>query len=142
MSEITQLKQQIELEYLAAKWGLSGLAYGTARHPQITARMERMGASFTKLTHLVGSPEQATQIMADVLEQVPEQATRLHLLEVLRYELGHSEATEILLDHIQELWETMDLLCERFGLELSQKIINTPSYIPEGNQMRSGSHYD
>ncbi len=132
-SEVAQIKRQIELEYLAAKWGLSGLAYGTARHPQITARMERMGASFTKLTHLIGSPEQATQIMADVLEQLPEQATRSHLLEVLRHELGHSEATEILLDHIQELWETMDLLCERFGREQAEKIVLTLSHL---------SHFD
>src|SRR5947209_20175590 len=88
LSEIAQIKQQIALEYLAAKWGLSGLAYGTARHPQITARMERMGASFTQLTHVVGSPEQAAQILADVMKDLPEQATRSHLLEVLRHELG------------------------------------------------------
>ncbi len=130
-SEVARVKQQIVAEYLAAKWGLSGLASGTSRHPQITARMERMEASFRKLTHLVGSSEQAAQIMADVLEHLPEQATRSHLLDVLRHELGHSEATEIFLDHVQELWETIDLLVDRFGRENAQRIINVPSYIPE-----------
>jgi hypothetical protein len=32
--------------------------------------MERMGASFMKLTHLSGSPEQAAQILADKLWDV------------------------------------------------------------------------
>jgi hypothetical protein len=93
--------------------------------------MERMGQSFEQLTHLSGSPEQAAQIMAEVLEDVPEQATRSSLLEVLRHESGHSETTDILLDYIQELWETIDLLRERFGVELSQKIIQTPAYLSE-----------
>jgi hypothetical protein len=130
-SEIAQIKQQIALEYLAARWGLYGLASGSAKHSYITARMERMGQSFERLTYVSGSPEQAAQIMAEVLEQLPEQATRSDLLAVLRYESGHSEATEILLDHIRELWETIDLLRERFGVELSQKIIQTPAYLSE-----------
>ncbi len=40
-SEIASLMQRIDLEREAAQQGLTGLAYGTARHDFITARMER-----------------------------------------------------------------------------------------------------
>jgi hypothetical protein len=40
-SEVASLMQRIDLEREAAQLGLTGLAYGTARHDFITARMER-----------------------------------------------------------------------------------------------------
>ena len=40
-SEVASLMQRIDLEREAAQQGLTGLAYGTARHDFITARMER-----------------------------------------------------------------------------------------------------
>ena len=40
-SEVASLMQRIDLERAAAQQGLTGLAYGTARHDFITARMER-----------------------------------------------------------------------------------------------------
>ena len=40
-SEVASLMQRIDLEREAAQHGLTGLAYGTARHDFITARMER-----------------------------------------------------------------------------------------------------
>jgi hypothetical protein len=39
-SEVASLMQRIDLEREAAQQGLTGLAYGTARHDFITARME------------------------------------------------------------------------------------------------------
>ena len=40
-SEVASLMRRIDLEREAAQQGLTGLAYGTARHDFITARMER-----------------------------------------------------------------------------------------------------
>jgi hypothetical protein len=40
-SEVASLMQRIDLEREAAQQGLTGLAYGTARHDFIIARMER-----------------------------------------------------------------------------------------------------
>ncbi len=40
-SEVASLMQRIDLEREAAQQGLTGLAYGTARHDFITTRMER-----------------------------------------------------------------------------------------------------
>src|SRR6267154_1676883 len=126
-SEVARLRQQIANEYQAAAWGLSGLAYGTAQHRFITAKMERMGQSFTQLTQVVGSPETAIELMNETLDVLPEKPTRFHLFTILRHELGTTEETEMLLEHIQETWETIDLLRARFGSERAQKILDTPS---------------
>ena len=40
-SEVASLMQRIDREREAAQQGLTGLAYGTARHDFVTARMER-----------------------------------------------------------------------------------------------------
>jgi hypothetical protein len=40
-SKVASLMQRIDLEREAAQQGLTGLAYGTARHDFIIARMER-----------------------------------------------------------------------------------------------------
>jgi hypothetical protein len=69
VSEVARLRQQIEVEYLAASQGLTGLACGTSQHSFITARMENLGACHEKLIALVGSQE-AIQIMAEVLEDL------------------------------------------------------------------------
>ena len=70
---------------------------------------------------------------------LPEQATRSHMLAVLQDELGNSEKTAYLIDYIQDVWETFDLLLERFGRENTLKIITTPSCIadivPSSEQM-------
>src|SRR2546425_10913963 len=76
VSEVAQLRQRIADEYLAAKWGLTGLAYGTSQHKFITARIEHMGESLTTLIDLVGSPQVAAKILADTLEDLPERPTR------------------------------------------------------------------
>jgi len=127
VSEVAQLRQRITDEYQAAKWGLSGLAYGAAQHRFITAKMESMGESFAELTEIVGSAQAAAKILADTLEDIPERPTQCTLVPILRRELGNTEETAILIDHIQEMWETMDILRARFGPERARTIIDTPS---------------
>ena len=53
-SEVARLLSQISSEYEAAQRGMSGLAYGSARHDFITARMENMGQIHTQLQAIVG----------------------------------------------------------------------------------------
>ncbi|MBV9228088.1 MAG: hypothetical protein JOZ18_02155 [Chloroflexi bacterium] len=126
-SEYAQIKQRIADEYQAAQWGLSGLAYGTTRHDFITKRTETIGETFVQLTQVVGSPETAMVILNETLEALPGTPTRFHLLDLLPRVLGNSEETAQLIDHIQGMWETIDLLNVRFGPEGAQKIIQTPS---------------
>lgn len=52
---------------------------------------------------------------------------RQALLEQIRQEKGTSEQTEILIEYIQELWETIDLLHQVFGEQKTQEIIHAPS---------------
>jgi hypothetical protein len=66
-SEVARLLSQISAEYEAAQRGLSGLAYGTARHEFITARMENMGQLHTELHSLVG--DAAIAMIADQLNK-------------------------------------------------------------------------
>ncbi len=124
-SEIAHMRQQIAAEYLSAQLGFSGLAEGTTLHSFITTKMERMGASFDTLSQMMGK-EQAIQIVADTLQEMPEQATRQQVLQAVLHEQGDSEATQHLLDSLQDLWSTIDLLVERFGPEATRKIIEAP----------------
>ena len=124
-SEVARVRQHIAAEYLSAQLGLFGLAEGTTRHSFITTKMERMGESFETLAQMMGK-EQAIQIVAETLQEVPEQVTRQDILQVLLHELGDSEVTQQTLDYIQDLWETRDLLTKRFGPEAARKIIDAP----------------
>ncbi len=128
-SEVADIRDLIAREYLAAKWGLVGLAYGTARHAFITARVEQVGARHQQLQELVG--DQATPLIAETLEHLPDHPTRYYLQRVLEHELGNTEETAHLLDHILEAWETLDRLSERFGQEIALKILTTPAYLKE-----------
>ena len=129
-SEVARMKQQVAAEYLSARLGLSGLAYGTSRHRFITSRMERMGETLETLSHVVGSKEEAMQIIAETLQEVPEKATRHTIVSVLQHELGETEATQQMLDYIKEMWETYDLLRERFGPQAARTIIEAPACHP------------
>jgi hypothetical protein len=126
LSEVAQLRQRIADEYLAAQLGLTGLASGTSQHQVITARMEHIGESFTTLTDQVGSPEAAIKMVADTLEHLPNTPTQCTLVDLLRRELDHTEDTAILVERIQEMWKTMSLLVERFGLDVARKMIDAP----------------
>lgn len=66
-SEVARLRQRIAQEYEAARRGLTGLAYGTAKHEFITRRMEQIGSCHETLKHLVGEQE-ATRMLAETLE--------------------------------------------------------------------------
>ncbi len=64
-SEVARLLSQISNEYDAARNGLTGLAYGSAQHEFITARMENMGRLHNQLQNLVG--DVAIAMIADQL---------------------------------------------------------------------------
>src|SRR5712692_6818932 len=107
LSEVAQLRQRIADEYLSAKLGLTGLAWGTSKHQVITARMENMGKSLTTLTELVGSAEAAGKMVAETLEHLPDTPTRCTLVDFLRRTLDSTEETTLLIERLQEMWKTM-----------------------------------
>ena len=63
-SDVARLLRQIDLEYEAAKQGLTGLAFGTARHDFINARMEQVAVYQEQLATCVGEAE-ATRLVYD-----------------------------------------------------------------------------
>ncbi len=126
-SELAQLQQRLADEYQSAKWGLTGLAYGTSKHRFITKRMENMGKTFETLTELMGSAEEAGKIVAETLAPLPDTPTRSLLVDFLRRTCDQKEETTLLIEHIQEMWNTMSLLGERFGLDVARKVIEAPS---------------
>ena len=68
-SEVRRLLQQIDREYQAAQWGLSGLAQGTAQHDFITARLENMENKRQELENLVGTEESTRLLVEHVINQ-------------------------------------------------------------------------
>jgi hypothetical protein len=134
VSEVARIRESIAVSYMAAQWGLSGLASGTSRHRFITARMERMEEGHKELQTLVG--DQAIILVAETLNSLPEKPTRYHIEEVLRHELGNTEDTALLLDSLKYAWETLDLLIERFGGEDAHKILTaSSSFISEKEEV-------
>jgi len=125
MSEVARLREQIAAEYMSAKWGLTGLAYGTAKHSFITARMENMQTYHAQLQTLVH--EQATPLVAETLEAIPDRPTRAHLLSVMDHELGPGAETERVKEQVQAMWETLDLLVARFGKGGVHRLLEAPA---------------
>ncbi len=123
ISEVAQLRERIANEYMAAKWGLSGLAYGTAKHEFITKRMERMEEHRQELAQIVGS-QQAIILLAETLAALPDLPQRQAVLAVIKQMRGATEQTAHLLDCIQALWQTVDLLRQEFGAEDAHKILH------------------
>jgi hypothetical protein len=121
-SEIAQIRETIAKEYMAAKWGLTGLAQGTTKHAFISARMERIEEGRKALEAHVGN--EAIALVAQTLETVPEKPTRHHVQEMLWHELGNTKDTEYLLGNLKDVWETFDLLIEIFGIGDARKMIN------------------
>jgi hypothetical protein len=66
-SEVARLMSRIATEYEAAQSGLSGLAYGTARHNFINARMENIAVLQSELAREIG-PMQAIKMVAEMAE--------------------------------------------------------------------------
>ena len=54
---------------------------------------------------------------------VMEEVTRYSTLRELEHELGQSEQTAILLEALRDIWETLDELIGRFGLERATELI-------------------
>ena len=67
-SEVARLLNQIEMEYLAAQRGLTGLAE-SAKHAAITARMEHIGQLHQNLCIIVG--DDAIRLIAERLNSTP-----------------------------------------------------------------------
>jgi hypothetical protein len=68
-SEVRRLLEQINAEYQAAQWGLSGLAQGTAQHDFITARLENMENRRQELENLVGQEESTRLVVERMIKQ-------------------------------------------------------------------------
>jgi len=126
-SEIAQIRETIARNYMAAKWGLIGFAQGTAKHAFISARMERIEEGRKALEAHVGG--EAIALVVETLDTVPEEPTRNHIQEMLRHEFGSTADTEHLLDDLNDVWETFDLLIACFGMEDAQKMINAAPHI-------------
>jgi hypothetical protein len=129
-SEVAQFRQQLALQKEAAQRGLNGFAI-VARHEIITSRMEVGAERLLKLIE-EGKHEEAQAIMdtpgwgLEELEDLPDTPTRCMLVGFLRRALDNSEEAAILIEHIQEMWKTMSLLAERFGLDVARKMIDAP----------------
>ena len=63
-SEIARIREQIALEYEAAKQVFEGFS-ATAAHKFITARQENIAACYTELVQYMSPPE-AIQLMVEV----------------------------------------------------------------------------
>ena len=72
-SEVGNLLRQINQEYQAAQWGLSGLAYGVSQHAFITARMEKIEDARGQLVELVGGEDEATRMVVEQLARSKEE---------------------------------------------------------------------
>ena len=68
-SEVAQLRLRIAEEYEAMQRGLMGMAWGTAKHDFIQARMKRVDDYHDMLAQHVGEKE-ATQTICELYEQV------------------------------------------------------------------------
>ncbi len=71
--------------------------------------------------------DEALALAVLVKGDVSDALTRSDILAVLRCGLSTSLETELLCDHLQEMWETIDLLTERFGRDLAHKMVLAPS---------------
>jgi hypothetical protein len=68
-SDVARLLKQIDTEYQAAQYGLSGLALGTSMHSFITARMEKIEDARQQLVQLVGDEMEATRLVAEQMNK-------------------------------------------------------------------------
>ena len=95
------------------------------RHTVITAKMERMNETREKLQTLVG--DSAIGIIANVINSIPDKLSRNDILPIIRNELHNTMETEHLIDRITDMWETQDMIIERFGSDIATIIMSAPS---------------
>ena len=131
VSEVVALKERIAAEQMAAELGLVGLNYGTSQHAFITARLEKIGVLHQKLQNLVG--DDAIALVAATINAVPDIPTRADVLSVLRSvfqrELPNPEEVEPLCHALQEAWQAIDLMKDRFGDEHARRLLFAPSSV-------------
>jgi hypothetical protein len=129
-SEVAQFRHQQALQEEAAQRGLNGFAI-VARHEVITRRMEIGAQRLLKLIE-EGKHEEAQAMMntpgwgLEMLEGLPDTPTRSILIDFLQRALDHTKETTTLIERIQQMWQTMSLLGERFGLDAARKMIDAP----------------
>ena len=124
ISEVTQIREQIAAEQMAGRLGLHGLNAGMARHAFITAKQERVAVLHGKLQELVG--DVATAMVVETCDSLPDTLARADVLAVLRHEFSNEEV-EPLCTSLQEVWRTLDMLKDRFGVETARKLLLAPS---------------
>ena len=73
-SEVTRLRQQIELELESMQRGLNGIANGTARHVFIHQKMTRVGVCQSQLANCIGQ-EKAALVVCQLYVQTLEHET-------------------------------------------------------------------
>lgn len=129
-SEVAQIRQRIANEALTATLGLCGLAVGTARHAFINARTENMGKDLDELTQVLGSRDEALDIAITAMSSA-EHPTRHDVGSTLRRELPNTEENAQLLVRLEDAWETLDMLIERFGSGVAHTIIDASTTINE-----------
>ncbi len=68
--------------------------------------------------------------------------TRFEMMNELRRLLGMAEETEMLIDWVQDAWQTYDLLIERIGEEYAHQIMNAINLLPEDDIQNDLTAYD
>lgn len=66
-SIVASLRAQIELEYQASMWALTGLSSGSLQHAFITRRMHHMDIAYQELAQIIGE-ERATEVLCEVFD--------------------------------------------------------------------------
>jgi len=75
MSEVANLRQNIELEYEAMQHAMTGFAEGTSRHSFITARINGVGYYQQALALLIGKEAASKFVYERYLAAVGEEGT-------------------------------------------------------------------
>ena len=68
--------------------------------------------------------------------------TRFEMMNELRSILGHTEETEILIDWLQDAWQTYDALIKRVGKERAYQILNAMDIFPDAVTQHNLISYD
>ena len=68
--------------------------------------------------------------------------TRFEMIHKLRRILGPTEETEILIDWLQDVWQTYDALIERVGKERAYQTINAMDIFPDAVTQHDLTSYD
>jgi hypothetical protein len=121
-SEVDRISKQGVAEYRDTQWGETPSAVGRTPCTYFMDYMENREGNTGNVVHTT----QTSILLTETLASLPELPERSAILNILRHFLGNAEETEHLIDYLQEMWETIDLLIARFGNEGASKIIHAP----------------